>query len=210
MLDAIMRRVERGEHLPAEPPLQVVAYDSPRAHAVCAFTGLSIVAAPVSSEWVHQHIDADDLSAPLCPPFLTALAAKVNRKINNVDIVMLASARVESTAKLRLISDSDHPRVRRARRYRDDVLVHQTPDGAGVLILGRGVAGRWEVAVEIEPAARGTGLGRALAAAAPGLVPEDRPVWAQIAPGNAASVRAFLAAGFRPVGAETLLALVTG
>jgi RimJ/RimL family protein N-acetyltransferase len=30
-------------------------------------------------------------------------------------------------------------------------------------------------------------------------------VWAQIAPANAASVRAFLAAGFRPVGAEALL-----
>ncbi len=31
------------------------------------------------------------------------------------------------------------------------------------------------------------------------------PVWAQIAPGNAASVRAFLAAGFAPVGGEALL-----
>ncbi|HKN96305.1 MAG TPA: hypothetical protein VJX10_04235, partial [Pseudonocardiaceae bacterium] len=30
-------------------------------------------------------------------------------------------------------------------------------------------------------------------------------VWAQAAPGNAASVRAALAAGFRPVGAEVLL-----
>jgi hypothetical protein len=30
-------------------------------------------------------------------------------------------------------------------------------------------------------------------------------VWAQVSPGNAASVRAFLAAGYRPVGAEALL-----
>jgi hypothetical protein len=30
-------------------------------------------------------------------------------------------------------------------------------------------------------------------------------VWAQVTPGNAASVRAFLAAGYRPVGAEALL-----
>jgi hypothetical protein len=36
-------------------------------------------------------------------------------------------------------------------------------------------------------------------------VPEERPLWAQIAPGNAASVRAFLAAGYEPVGAEALL-----
>jgi hypothetical protein len=30
-------------------------------------------------------------------------------------------------------------------------------------------------------------------------------IWAQVAPGNAASVRAILAAGFSPVGAEALL-----
>jgi RimJ/RimL family protein N-acetyltransferase len=36
------------------------------------------------------------------------------------------------------------------------------------------------------------------------LVPGDRPLWAQVHPGNAASVRAFLAAGYRPVGAEIL------
>jgi hypothetical protein len=44
-----------------------------------------------------------------------------------------------------------------------------------------------------------------LAAAARALAPERRPIWAQVAPGNAASVRAFLAAGYRPVGAEALL-----
>ena len=43
-------------------------------------------------------------------------------------------------------------------------------------------------------------------AAARHLVPPGTPVWAQVAPANAASVRAFLAAGFRPVGAEVLLA----
>jgi RimJ/RimL family protein N-acetyltransferase len=36
-------------------------------------------------------------------------------------------------------------------------------------------------------------------------VPDGAPLWAQISPANAASVRAFLAAGFRPVGAEAHL-----
>ncbi|MBX6357860.1 MAG: GNAT family N-acetyltransferase, partial [Micromonosporaceae bacterium] len=58
---------------------------------------------------------------------------------------------------------------------------------------------------EVDEQARGAGLGRRLAAAARHLVPDGRPAWAQIAPGNAASVRAFLAAGYRPVGAEALL-----
>lgn len=53
---------------------------------------------------------------------------------------------------------------------------------------------------------RGAGLGRALAAAARHLVPGGSPLWAQIAPANAASVRAFLAAGYKLVGAEAHLA----
>lgn len=52
---------------------------------------------------------------------------------------------------------------------------------------------------------RGHGLGRALAAAARHLVPAGTTLWAQISPANAASVRAFLAAGFTPVGAEAHL-----
>lgn len=36
-------------------------------------------------------------------------------------------------------------------------------------------------------------------------VPGGAPLWAQVAPANAASMRAFLAAGFVPVGAEALL-----
>lgn len=73
------------------------------------------------------------------------------------------------------------------------------------MLVGHGVAARWEVAIEVDPGYRGHGLGRALASAARHLVPAGRPLWAQIAPANAASVRAFLAAGFRPVGAEALL-----
>jgi RimJ/RimL family protein N-acetyltransferase len=91
----------------------------------------------------------------------------------------------------------------RALRYRDDVRAWQTT--GGIVTLGRGVAGRWEVATEVDPQCRGAGLGSRLASAARHLVPDGAPVWAQIAPGNAASVRAFLRAGFRPIGAEMLL-----
>ena len=62
-----------------------------------------------------------------------------------------------------------------------------------------------EASIEVDPGRRGGGLGRALAAAARHLVPDGAPLWAQISPANAASVRAFLAAGFRPVAAEALL-----
>ena len=97
-------------------------------------------------------------------------------------------------------------RLARALRYRDDVRAWEAP--GAIVILGRGVASRWEVSVEVEPEYRGQGLGRELALAARHLVPGDVALWAQIAPGNAASVRAFLAAGYQPVGAEALLPLL--
>ena len=58
--------------------------------------------------------------------------------------------------------------------------------------------------MEVAEAVRHRGLGRALASAARCLSGGE-PVWAQLAPGNARSVRAFQAAGFRPVGGEALL-----
>jgi L-amino acid N-acyltransferase YncA len=74
-----------------------------------------------------------------------------------------------------------------------------------VLVLGRGVAGRWETAIEVDPQARGRGLGRALATAARHLIPPGEMVWSQQAAGHAQSIRTFQAAGFRPIGAELLM-----
>ncbi len=93
----------------------------------------------------------------------------------------------------------------RALNYRDEVRAWRA-DG-GIVLLGRGVAGRLETAIEVDEDRRGQGLGRRLATAARHLAPPGVALWAQVAPGNAASVRAFLAAGFAPVGAEALLTL---
>src|SRR5262249_15440184 len=98
----------------------------------------------------------------------------------------------------------DHPRVARADRYRHDVRVYAPVGGGGVLVLGRGVTNRWEIAFEVDDAARRRGLGRALAGGARSLLPAGTPIWAQVAPGNAASLRAVIAAGYRPIGAEVL------
>ncbi|WP_213453348.1 GNAT family N-acetyltransferase [Rhizomonospora bruguierae] len=199
-LAAILARVEAGERLPTEPWLAVVPQPGPRAAAVVAFPGFIVVAADVDPVWVRDLVPDGDLSAALNPPFLTALCEKLGHRVNNIDMVLTASP--VSPVSLPAV-DVDHPRVRRARRYRDDITVYEV--SGGVLILGRGLAGRWEAAIEVDEDARNAGVGRSLAAAARGLVPDGRPVWAQVAPDNAASVRAFLAAGYRPVGAEALL-----
>jgi hypothetical protein len=200
-LREIVAAIEAGQLPPTDGGLTVVPGEG-RA-AVLAFTAHSVVAADVDPDWVRAQLPADDLGAPLNPPFLTALAARLGRTVHNIDLVAVAP-RLLGPLPLPLaeVDIGQHPRVQRALLYRDDVHVWATE--GGLLVLGRGVGGRWELAVEVDPAYRGRKLGRALATAGRHLVPGGT-VWAQIAPGNAASVRAFLAAGFTPVGSEVLL-----
>jgi GNAT superfamily N-acetyltransferase len=144
----------------------------------------------------------DPIAAPLNARFLSALADRVGHEPGTLDNVLVASAR---PSDFELVpAEVDHPRADRALLHRSDVRIWSTPDGSGLLTLGRGVAGRWEVSLEVDRACRGRGLGTSLARAARALVPDDAPLWAQVAPANVASLRAFLAAGYRPVGAEML------
>jgi GNAT superfamily N-acetyltransferase len=208
-LAEILDRIGRGRWLPADGGVLVVPPPSARSHGVLAFTGHHVIVTDADPDWVRAQLPPGDLSAPLNPPFLDALCARTGRRVNNIDLVTVAPA-LPGAPEPRLdeVTASAHPRVRRALRYRDEVRVWEAAHA--VLILSRGVAGRWELAVEVDEAARGRGLGRALVVAARRLVPDGALLWAQVAPGNAASVRAILAAGFTPVGAEALLVPTTG
>ena len=190
---------------PADGSISVVEYDDDRDQVVLGFTAHILIAANVTQDWVDARLKQWDLSDVYLPPFLGELARAADRRINAIDLLALATPLPgpPSVPLVQLDAESTHPRVLRARRYRDEVRVWLTEHG--VLIIGRGLTGRWEVAVEVDAASRGRGVGRVLAQAARHLAPDGRPLWAQIAPGNAASVRAFLAAGFRPVGTEALL-----
>jgi hypothetical protein len=100
--------------------------------------------------------------------------------------------------------------VQRARHHRRDVRVYG--DEHGLITIGTGLVGRREVSVELfGPDVRATsappGAGGTLIVEALQLVPWNEPVWAQVAPGNAASLRAFLRCGFVPIGAEVLIEL---
>jgi GNAT superfamily N-acetyltransferase len=200
----VVARIEAFERLPVDPWLELVSPPSPGRAAVIAFPAHFVVAADVDRPWIETLIPAVDFVAPLGPPFLRALEERLSLTAGTIDAVLLAEPLAgDPPIDLTPVGDSDHPRVRRARRYRTDLRVWTTPHG--VLMLGRGLAGRWEAAVEVDESARNRGLGRALAYAARHLVPDGRPVWGQVAPGNAGSLRAFLAAGYMPVGAEVLL-----
>jgi GNAT superfamily N-acetyltransferase len=159
-------------------------------------------------DWVKAQLPDGDLGAPLQPPFLSALCSRTGRVAGSIDMLCFApglggepSVALEP---VNLVTDEGvsaghHPRIERAFGYRDDVRAWETQ--GGVVLLGRGIA-----AIEVDPDCRARGLGRTLATAARHLVPAGETLWAQVAPANAASVRAFLAAGFIPVGAEVLLA----
>lgn len=122
------------------------------------------------------------------------------------DAVLVASGRGDGmSGPLDVRTDlDDHPRVVRSREHRRDVVV--LADHTGVATIGAGLVGRTELSVELLAGVEhSTNAGRVLIEASLRHVPSDDVVWAQVSPGNAASLRAFLAAGFRPIGAETLI-----
>ncbi|MFF0272805.1 MULTISPECIES: GNAT family N-acetyltransferase [unclassified Streptomyces] len=202
----ILAAAARGAFPPPDGTTSVVPQPGPRDAGVLAFTAHSVVFTDADPEWVRSALAAtasDPLAASMNPAFLVALMARTGRHMNTIDLLTVADALPgPPPLELREIADPDHPRVARALKFRDEVRVWAA-DG-GLVVLGRGVAGRWEAAVEVDEDVRHRGLGRALATAARHLTP-DGVVWAQQSPGNARSVRAFQAAGYRPVASEALL-----
>jgi GNAT superfamily N-acetyltransferase len=205
-LPEVFTAAANGKLPPPDGQVEVHGDVPGKTAAVVAFPAHFYVLAPVDPEWVRAQLPPGDYTAPLGARFLVALADRIGAHIGACDDVLAARAHGHpGDPGLQEVADGTHPRVRRAHHYREEVRAWQTGDGTGYVVLGRGLAGRWELSYEVEPAARGRGLGRALAAAALGLLPAGTPVFAQITPGNSVSLRATLAAGYRPVCGEALL-----
>jgi hypothetical protein len=202
MLDA----AARGRFPPVDGLTDVFPRSGP-CDAVVAFTGHFAVAAAIDPERVREQLPPGDFTAPLSARFLTWLADQLDARAGSLDAVLCAIGDGAGAPEWLVRDDGvEHPRVERASRYRELAGTWTTTNGEGVLALGRGLCGRWELGYEIDPSVRDRGLGRRLVGAARSLVPDGEPLWAQVAPGNAASLRSTLAAGFVPVGAEVLFA----
>jgi GNAT superfamily N-acetyltransferase len=202
----LLQEAASGSPPPADGVVEVWPAPKGPVDAVLGFTAHHVVAAGVDPGLVAARLPDGDLGAPMSPGFLGWLGERLGSLPGSLDVVLAASGLGgDPPLALRALGEPGrHPRAARAARYRGDLQVWTDPDGAGVLVLGRGLAGRREVSFEVDPARRDRGLGRLLVAAARHLTPRGEVLFAQVAPGNAASLRVVEAAGFRPIGAEVL------
>ncbi len=194
LLDAV-----EGRFPPVDGGVDVMAPMTADHHAVVEFTGHSIVLTDRDPADVVAH-GADGFGGASQPDVLRWLAGP-DGWIGSHDVVLVA--RGVGGGQLSERDDlDDHPRVVRSRQHRRDVGVYG--NDVGLVTIGRGLVDRLEVSVEVLVGGS-AGAGRRLIGDALARIPDGEPVFAQVAPGNAASLRAFLSCGFVPIGAETLL-----
>lgn len=171
----------------------------PGVEGVVSMTGRAYVVTTRSRESVLAH-ELDGYGRAVDPRFISWLAGPKGW-CDCLDAVLMALGTAANGPPLR--DDlADHPRARHARLLRDDVAVFG--DDRGLITLGRGVGGLPEIGIEL-PAEGKPGAGRSLIRDSLALVGVGEPVVASVAPGNARAFRAFLAAGFTPVGSVQLI-----
>lgn len=197
-----------GQFPDPDGKVDVLPPDADGTSAVVALTGHAYVLADVTAEELADRMPTDwsgGFGGALHPEVLRWLAGG-GREIGTVDVVLAARGVGGASAPPTVVDEilAEHARVQRALRHRRDVEVVVEPDG--VVVLGRGLVGRRELSVELfDPSAVPSGAGRALIATGLRSVTVGELCWAQVAAGNARSLRAFLACGFTPIGSEVLI-----
>ena len=190
---------------PADGVVEVMPPSIDGHHAIVEFTGHCVVLTDRAADVVRRR--AEDAFGGATQPDVVRWLAGPRGWVGSHDAVLVG----RGTGTDRLASTDrhdDHPRVVRSRAHRSDVRVFA--DDTGIATIGTGLVGRVELSVELFAAEDAVvGAGRRLIAEGLGQVPDGVLVWAQVAPGNARSLRSFLACGFVPVGAEILLGPAT-
>lgn len=204
-LGPILSAAAAGDFPDADEPVTVFPRPPHLRGAVVAFSGHTYVAADVDRSEVLARLGWDPLAGPVLPGFLAWLAGVVGGVAHCLDMVLVGTGTGAPPSSVQPEPAwQEHHRARHGAVNRRELTGWTLGDGQGVILIGRGLVDRWEAAYEAAPAAP-PGTGRALARAALSLVPLGEPVFAQVTPGNARSLRATLAAGFTPVGCEVLV-----
>lgn len=202
-LAQLMQQVARDEFPAADGGVTVIAPDRTTGlHAALSFTGHAVIATDRTLDEVLA-LGADGLAGVHAPEVLLGLAGP-GGWVGVLDVVLVAHGTGAGDAALEPVDHhDDHHRVGYARDLRIDVRV--LADEHGLVTLGYGLGGRTELGVELTGADHGVGHGRRLLRDALDAVPAGEAVFASCAPGNARSLRALLASGFRVIGGEVLL-----
>lgn len=197
---AVLSAALDGKYPVDDGLVDVVTPWQPGVEAVVSFTGHAFVATTLPRPRLTR-AGIDAYAGAFRPSVITALAGR-DGVADCLDVVLLSSGtgRTALPERPRL---AGHPRVRHAREWRQDVHVHG--DDRGLVTVSRGLGGIAELSFEVDPGVRGQGAGAQLLEEARGLVAAGEPVVALVAPGNARSLRAALAAGFVPIGAAQLV-----
>lgn len=177
--------------------------------AVVAFTGHAVIASRLGAHEFAELANAADV-ADLAPDGYGAACAPAIQlrmgdggTIGDFDVTLFARGTGTGSALLPTKRWDDHRRVLFARELRTDVIVHG--DERGFFTISNGLAGRREMSIEITDDLHGSGVGRSLIADALAAVPAGTLLFAGVSPGNARSLRSFLAAGFTPIGSEVVI-----
>ncbi|HLF76757.1 MAG TPA: GNAT family N-acetyltransferase [Dehalococcoidia bacterium] len=201
-LAAILTDAINGAFPPADGSVRVLPrWDGP-ADAAIDFSNHSLIVADIEPAEVQANLPHRGPGAVMNAHFLSWLAHRLGTRPGVLDLVVVAFGRGGDANLIPRDDLWDHPRVVEGRRYRRNLRLYSDRDRRAVVSVGSGLVGRSEVSIEINPEHRAKGLGRQLAAEALSLVPAGEPLFAQVSAGNVASVRAFLAAGYRPICAE--------
>jgi GNAT superfamily N-acetyltransferase len=203
LLDLLLAAAQ-GHFPPVDGRVTVVPAFEDGLEAIVAFTGHAVVASSLS---VGELLDAgaDGYGGAMAPDVQRVVAGPTGWV--GVHDVTLAGVGLGDAGPVPLLpareDRSSHPRVALALDLRRDVRVHG--DDRGVVTVARGLAGRTELSLELEPDQQGRGGGAGLLRDALRLVPEAAPVFAAVSPGNARSLRMFLRHGFVPIASEVTI-----
>jgi hypothetical protein len=156
-LAALLARVAAGQYPPPDGGVTILPQPSPRDAGVLSLTAHAVIftdAEPGFDRWVRAQLPDGDLAAPMSLRFLQTLGVRTGRRANTIDLLCLAGSRPGPPAiSLSPAPAACHPRGARALMYRDDVRAWRA-DG-GVMVIGRGAAGRWRSPSRWIPAAVG-------------------------------------------------------
>jgi hypothetical protein len=179
----------------------------PGVEAVLAFTGHAVlaVAADVSDDRLVT-LGVDGYGGAHHPRVLLDLAGP-DGWIDSLDALLARRSPGGPTELVERPDLLDRPRVRFASAIRDDVHVYGRRNGRSTTLatVSRGIGGLFEISAELDENERGRGAGANLVEQAVATVPRGEVVVAAVAPGNTASLRAFLRAGFSPLGSVQVL-----